>query len=359
MEKNRIQFIDALRGYAILMMLQGHTVGVVLEEKWRSTDYWAYNTWNYMRGITAPAFLFSAGLILAYLFFSASPEKLAARIPKTAKRGLWLMVLGTVSTMGFSSTKMLLSGDWKSIEFYKGTSVLHIIGAALLLSAAVVWLSRGRRVISVVGLGLLGLVLFLGGPWIGSWESGVAVIDFFIVPREGTLFLLYPWLGHYFCGCLFGFWAAKRAWYRDVKTLVLIIAVGFLASRKLFLLHNELSLLGYFDGEKARVFQTTYDQLYRFGDVMILTGIVALLAHLRWLPKWLMACGRETLPIYLLHMLIVYSMIFGVGYSAFLSRALSPWETVWIAVATVGFFIGLAHQLPKLRQRFTWLKWVS
>jgi uncharacterized membrane protein len=65
--KRRIVFIDALRAYAILMMLQGHFTDTMLAVEYRDPANFLYGLWYFMRGLTAPIFFFSTGLVFIYL----------------------------------------------------------------------------------------------------------------------------------------------------------------------------------------------------------------------------------------------------------------------------------------------------
>jgi len=98
----RIDFIDALRGFAILMMLQGHCVGLVLQNRYRSTEYFAYQLWDQLRAISAPSFFFAAGLIFTYLLLKEQRKNPGsnARISKGLCRVGWLLCWG----MSFSFT---------------------------------------------------------------------------------------------------------------------------------------------------------------------------------------------------------------------------------------------------------------
>ena len=58
--KNRIIFLDILRAFAVVNMIQGHTVDVTLAPYYRNSESLFYFIWNFNRGITAPIFLFTA-----------------------------------------------------------------------------------------------------------------------------------------------------------------------------------------------------------------------------------------------------------------------------------------------------------
>ena len=67
MKTNRLYFIDAVRAFAILMMLQGHFIDTLLDPIYKDDSYVAYNIWSYFRGITAPTFFTISGLVFSYL----------------------------------------------------------------------------------------------------------------------------------------------------------------------------------------------------------------------------------------------------------------------------------------------------
>lgn len=359
MNRERILFIDALRGYAILMMLQGHTVGVVLEEKLRSSDYWVYNTWNFFRGITAPAFLFASGLIVAYLFFSSDAEKRSLRVRKSVIRGFVLLAFGSLVLVKPSTFTHLLSGSWGDIHFYKHTMVLHIIGIALMMTAGLFKLFAGRDKWILASFALLTVLGYFAHPWLASWNSGVGVIDFFIAPRSGSIFLLTPWLGHYFLGCIFGYWTTKHRWYADMKILIGLIIIGLFCSKNLYIFHRMVIDMEWFSSDGLALFQKSYDQIYRLGNVMTLTGLIALWALWGKVPKWLLQSGRETLSIFVLHCILVYSAVFGVGYVTWLRRGLDGWESAGLSIATLVLFVYIASQLPRWRERVIFLKWMK
>ena len=93
--KQRIVFIDALRGYAILMMLQGHFIDGLLDPFFRDPENMAFATWKYFRGITAPVFFTVSGFIFTYLLLRAPRSgKSNPRIRKGLRRGLQLVLIG-------------------------------------------------------------------------------------------------------------------------------------------------------------------------------------------------------------------------------------------------------------------------
>lgn len=67
MASQRLYFIDALRAFAILMMLQGHFVSGLLDTSTLDINNPVYRIWLYFRGITAPVFFTITGWVFMFL----------------------------------------------------------------------------------------------------------------------------------------------------------------------------------------------------------------------------------------------------------------------------------------------------
>ena len=71
--KSRLFFLDAIRAWAILMMLQGHFIDGLLDNAFRDNSNMLFATWKYFRGITAPVFFTVSGFIFTFLLIR-SPQ---------------------------------------------------------------------------------------------------------------------------------------------------------------------------------------------------------------------------------------------------------------------------------------------
>ncbi|MBK1834121.1 heparan-alpha-glucosaminide N-acetyltransferase domain-containing protein [Roseibacillus ishigakijimensis] len=359
--KERIVFIDLLRGYAILMMLQGHTIGVVLREELQNNRYPAHFVWWYLKGLTAPTFFTAAGLIFAYLLLR-SAEQGGDRIGKGLKRGLQLMVLGWVLRISPDFVKDLFAGEWSRVLAILGKSyVFHSIGIAIILLILLWLLCRPRGKIFALAVLLLGQLILLFGPWAETWapESGGGRVLGTFFSRQYAAFPLLPYLGYAFTGAGLGAWAWVSKWYRSPRAFGVLIAAGALTMALSGPLHEGAKLImeGLFSlSPEAAV----YGRHWRTGEVLVLTGLIGLLSL--WLTKkeklesrpvqWVTRCGQETLTIFFLHHIVVYSGIFGFGLSSTLRHALGvPGSLLTAGLVWAGFIL-LAMNLTALRKKF-------
>ncbi|MBP1683750.1 MAG: hypothetical protein H6Q27_1317, partial [Ignavibacteriaceae bacterium] len=94
-QAHRVIFIDLMRAIAVLQMVQGHTIDVVLAPEFRTTELPVYAVWYFLRGMTAPIFMFTAGTVFTYLFHSVKkPFEENYRVKKGLRRAFLLIFLG-------------------------------------------------------------------------------------------------------------------------------------------------------------------------------------------------------------------------------------------------------------------------
>ena len=80
----RLYFIDALRAFAILMMLQGHFISGLLDPVFTHPNNPIYSFWLYCRGFTAPVFFTITGWVFTFLLLRNSEQ--GWKNPRVKKR---------------------------------------------------------------------------------------------------------------------------------------------------------------------------------------------------------------------------------------------------------------------------------
>lgn len=198
----RIHAFDWLRGVAVVVMIQTHSLVLLKPELARDAFYaWLVR----IDGLVAPSFIFSAGFALALVQVraarsSASVQRRAQAL-KTLKRiGEVLLVASVVNTVWFPT--------WREPKWLLRIDILHCIGLSLLLVLPLlVGLSSRPQVLRWVMLTLAGLVFGLSplaehvdGVWAIFATRKVGIID----ATHGTTFPLFPWSGYVFLGASFG-----------------------------------------------------------------------------------------------------------------------------------------------------------
>ncbi len=196
----RIHAFDWLRGVAVVVMIQTHSL--VLLQKGLEKD--TFFSWLVrVDGLVAPSFIFSSGFALALVQVRAALAggSRKAQALKTLKRiGEVLLVASLVNTIWFHA--------WREPKWLLRLDILHCIGLALLSALPfLVGLASRPEVLRWVMLGLAALVF--GFSPLTENVTGLASI--FVNTRVGALddslgttFALFPWAGYVFLGASFG-----------------------------------------------------------------------------------------------------------------------------------------------------------
>jgi uncharacterized membrane protein len=318
----RLYFIDAMRAWAILMMLQGHFIDGLLDPVFRDPENLAFATWKYFRGITAPVFFTVSGFIFTYLLLRAPRSgKSNPRIRKGLKRGLQLVLIGYLLRTNIFG---LLTGVIYPSFFL--VDVLHCIGVSLIIIIGVYLLTDrlGNRSMAT-SLLLTGVVLFLYEPLYKSWEYGWmpdALANYF-TKANGSVFTIIPWVGYALLGggLATGFHKFRQDRYLYLKSIALCLVAGFLliwCSSPFFSWVGDFTGVALFD----QIVLNNY-LFIRHGDVFLVFAVFMILRGLME-QRLFLRIGQNTLSIYVIHFIILYGSFTGFGLYWFFQNSLSP-----------------------------------
>jgi len=326
MPSNRLHFIDAMRTFAILMMLQGHFVYEMLADAFRDDNNPIYATWKYFRGVTSPVFFTVSGFIFTYLlirnpqFGWANP-----RVKKGIRRAFYIIMWGYLLRL---NVWMLFKGEITSSSI--AVDVLHCIGFSLLyiISIYVLTGKHHKTALPIIMLAT-GIVVFALNP---LYEK--QPVEF--LPRfaanyftnyYGSVFTIIPWIGYAALGSFLGilFYRFKEI-HNFLNNAVLILAplglfLIFVSSPFLILLSEWTGINIFF-----RISQNNY-LFMRFGDVLMFFSAFILIR--KYLEQSVIeVLGKKTLTIYILHFIVLYGSWIGWGIVRTYKHALDPIETI-------------------------------
>lgn len=321
-QTNRLYFIDAMRAWAILMMLQGHFIDGLMDPIYRDTGNAAFNIWLYFRGITAPVFFTVSGFIFTYLLIRVPQKGFEnPRVAKGVRRGLQLLLIGYLLRLNLFG---LFKGQVYN-AFYL-VDVLHCIGLSILVLIGIYLITSKRKPYLFPTL-LLGITLglFLFEPVYKQWSFSFlpnALANYF-TKANGSVFTIIPWLGYATLG---GFVSVLFTRFKDFKYLYaagipLAIAVGYV-----LIYHSSsafASLHGFTGWEFFGLIPLNNYLFIRLGNVFIVFAVFMLLR--RFLTnRTILNIGASTLSIYVIHFIILYGSFTGLGLYRFFNHSLTP-----------------------------------
>lgn len=331
----RLYFIDAMRAWAILMMLQGHFVDGLLDNAFRDDTSAIYTIWKYFRGITAPVFFTVSGFIFTFLLTKAPRKGFDnPRVKKGLKRGFQLLVIGYLLRLNIGG---LLKG-----QIYDGfylVDVLHCIGLSLIGIVIVYLISyKSVKLVFPFLLLLISILLFVFEPQYKPLTYSFlpeALANYF-TRANGSVFTVIPWVGYTAFG---GFLSTLFNRFKDAKYLY-VFAIALCALCGLCLIFYSSAF--FVDMERwtgSELFKGIYSNNYlfiRLGDVLLVFAVFMLFKRLME-HKTLLEIGQSTLSIYVVHFIILYGSFTGMGLYRYFNHSLSP--TVVITCAILFMFV--------------------
>lgn len=353
-KKNRIIFIDLMRAFAVLMMVQGHTTDVFLSDAFRNPESPVFAAWNFMRGMTAPIFLFTAGNVFTYLFkLQDKPFTSNPRFKKGIKRFLLLVFLGYM--LRYPTAKVIDFWDipperW---NIFWAVDVLQLIGFGILFLIACIYISDKYN-LNIYTILLLVSALFIG---LNPVFASIHWIEFLPHPVAayfnidlGSNFPLFPWVAYVLAGGILGNYLAKYPMVFKTTLFSIKLAIFGAALILLALVGNLLEI--YIFGQSYLWSVSPNLVLLRTGIVIILNAVVSLISiKMDSIPRIIILVGRNTLLIYMVHLILLYGCAWSVGVDQFLGRSFNVWQTAGAVLIMLSLMVGMVELIHKFKIR--------
>ena len=330
MISQRIYFLDALRAFAILMMLQGHFISGLMESNPAIQASDVYYWWDYCRGFTAPVFFTITGWVFTHLLLKADLKGgVNPRIRKGIRRSIELLIWGYLLRLNLP---MLFRGQINS-SFWQ-PDVLQIIGLGILFVLGIHQLLSTKTTLRAFVFLSLGLVIFFTEPLYSGTDlsflpKGIAGYFF---KGNGGVFYLFPWLGYVAIGAFLGhlFLELEKKHYRFWAGILFTLGGLLVYYSSSWWMYLNL----WFPGELMKDVAYNNYLFIRLGNVFVLFALFMWFEHLLRHKIW-QQIGTNTLWIYVLHYFVLYGSLTGIGLYKFYRKSLSPTEAIGGAVAFI------------------------
>ena len=304
--KKRFIFVDLLRGWALLVMIEVHVFNSMLQPSLKHTG-WFYIL-NFINGLVAPSFLFISGFAFTLSTNNKTKElrkfnykfwKKLGRIVLIFLAGysLHLPILSLRRMLNFYSPEVLL-------RFYN-VDILQCIGAGLLILLILKLILKSEKIFTIV-ITVLMILIFCLSPviWqIKFTEYLIKPIAAYFNPDVGSLFPLFPWLGFLFAGAVTSqLYLNSRKVNQEQNFIFSIFTLGlvFIAAGQFFL--SDIFSYSFRMLEPQPVFA-----MERLGYVLVLLALCWYYSEKTKFQKSIVLdVGRESLLIYWLHLQIIY-----------------------------------------------------
>lgn len=271
----RLEWLDLFRGLAVLGMVWTHAANTFLTPELKASSWFEMLT-SY-HGLIAPAFFWIAGYARAHVTMGKTKPAWPV-----AKRLLLVWLIGYLMHVPWDHLF-----DAQAMRAVATVDVLHCLAVSGLILLAVEKLGKGREAAALVLL----LVFVSLEKSAREWQTGVLVLDQYFNRLHGSQFALFPWVGFGLAGFI-----TRRAWDGRLNRS----AAGVMLAGALFAWG--LSNTPWPGGPPAFF-------LERLGWVMMAAVVVAVVAaRVSPFTGWLRLAGRESLLLYVAHLMLIHSI---------------------------------------------------
>jgi uncharacterized membrane protein len=379
----RCDWIDQLRGWAVIVMIEVHAVNVWLHAGLRPD--WL----NYLNGLVAPSFTMAAGYSLVISTFRTDGT-LRPFWPDTARRlGFILLCAYALHAPGITVADWtVLNTAQKARELFK-IDVLQCIVFSLLILQGLARLVRNPRIFTVLALAIAIFVPLISP---SLWANGVA--DGMWLPIRGlfngnpdrgvqALFPLFPWIAFPAFGAFLGGlyrhlrvepvdgkarWSESRFLTGLAVLGALLLAWGtsaqhawlwggqWLQQNGVWLLHSRCGTFTY--SELGSLANTTLPSVAaRAGWILLGGALMGALELIR--PKGhadnpIKAASAESLLLYMLHLNLIFSVLLSpavVGLTGWGWGTLGWAGTLLMTAALIALSLWAGVLWQRVRQR--------
>ncbi len=332
--KQRYLFIDLLRFIAVFFMIQGHVFDALLE--WEAKSHSLYFIHDFFHGFIAPMFLFASGVAFGISTFKKWEDHIVygSQVRRRIGKFLGLIAIGYALHLPyFSFHKIIEESTPQEINAWLQVDALHCIAITLLVLQLLVLVLKTEKRFVLVTAAAAVTILFLS-PIIWTVQLRqffpVWLVSYFNV-ENNSWFPVFPWSAYILSGVVFAslFINAKEHHHAvalmqkviPVSTGVIILAV--------IVAMIPLNLYPPHDFWKVNPSVI----LARIAFVLIIAGSVFFAEHSFTIRSRIpQIMGRQSLFIYVVHLLIIYGSVVNNGLNFYIGPVLSIVQALGIFV---------------------------
>ncbi|HTY62399.1 MAG TPA: heparan-alpha-glucosaminide N-acetyltransferase domain-containing protein [Acidobacteriota bacterium] len=349
----RYGFIDLLRGFALVVMVETHVMNAYLPHELKKDSVFFF--WlAFLNGLVAPTFLFATGFSLMLQGSKQWENWLGLRLAfwKQMRRlGFIALVAYYSHLQGFRWSRYV--AKWNDNDFWAKSlkvDVLQCIVVSLLVVIALMFIVRKKSLLPWAAM-LLAMAVSFVTPWMWAQDFRDRLplpLALFLNPHGISLFPIFPWIVFVLAGsaiCCFFLHAVEKlqtaAFMRNIAGLGILLIVGGLLMRDV-----PYTIPGYVN------FYTT-SPLY----ILIRIGCVLIISYLlyQWevggkgIPRLIQMAGQESLLVYGVHLWVIFGFLRGriLGPKLGLQMGYPGCFTMSIAIIILMLYLAKYYHLLK------------
>jgi hypothetical protein len=243
------------------------------------------------------------------------------------------------------------------IQLFYAVDILQLIGASLLIFLMMEIIARRFKYDAARYLIVISILFLLGKQLstIVDWEEILPIqLSSWFSQRTGSLFPLFPWGAYLFLGGAVGIYFQRKGYLSDMIHLTKVqLKVGIIFIISAFLINFlELKFFG-----KTTLWTTSPALFYaRFGTVLIFGSLFSVLSlYIKRIPKFLYNASKNSLWIYVVHVMLLYGSSWNRGIKDFLGYKCNVGETI-LGIFVMWFLMFLFSEFLTYFNNSIWSK---
>lgn len=332
----RLSFVDLLRGWAVIVMIQTHVLNASLAETLRVG--WFYHAITFIDGLVAPSFIFASGFVFA---LSAGRRRRAGR---RFLRLTGILALGYLMHLPLFSLRGLLEADASVWRPFWCVDVLQCIAVTLIALQVVGMLVKDdRRLFAIAALCGAGVLLTTPLAWGLDVRALLpAPLAAYVNGRACSLFPLFPWSSFLLFGAVAGHLYVRASSADGVRRYMRSVVVAGIGVIVLSFLVEPLAARAYpwYDYWSA----SPSFVLLRTGLVLLLMAGLYRYEQRRGVsPSSIVTLiGRESLLVYAAHLMLLYGDVGPFNFRRWAAGSFGYAEVLAVTLLLLGLMTALA-----------------
>ena len=311
----RLDFIDLLRGWAVIIMIETHVLNATLAPSLRLEL--PFKILDFINGLVAPAFLFASGLAYAVVTRRKLHDYLSFGPPllKHLWRLFFILLVGyCLHIPKFHFHHLMYDAGEEAWHTFYQVDVLQCIAVSLLSLQILLLALRSERRLYIAAAGLTaGVILMSPLVWgVDFWTVLPIPLAEYVNGRHFSGFPLFPWSAFLFAGALMGYLYLQAGGGASPATLPAKVP----SMRRVAWAGLALAVLSFPLDPLAASVYPAYDYwksspsfyMLRLGLVLLLcAGMFAFEFRRGVSPRSIVTLiGRESLLVYTVHLMLIY-----------------------------------------------------
>lgn len=343
-------------------MIEVHVFNAFLLPELKQTGW--FNILNFINGLVAPAFLFVSGF--AFEVSSGSKLEEMRKFKLSFWKKLWryfsIILIGYALHLPYKSlSKIINKSTPEQLQQFLAVDVLQCIGLGLLILFALRLLIHSDKIYYYSLVCSIIIVMIISPVF---WKTDFTnylhpVLANYFNRMNGSLFPVFPWINFILAGAIF----AKHFPEAVIKGNEAKFIKGTTLTGLIMLLSGHLFYSGLFPANLTSIIPNPVFFIERLGYVLVFASVCWYYSKWRnTMKSFVLDASRESLLIYWLHLLVIYSVIFGgKSFATLIGPTLNVVETIVITLVLMVLMIIAAKiwgwtkiKFPKSATKVAW-----